>query len=339
MRFIDEVSITVESGKGGPGCLSFRREKFIPRGGPDGGDGGKGGDIILSATSHRRTLYRYRFQKYYKAPNGVPGQGKRKSGKNGADLVLEIPPGTLVYDAHSHELIRDFVADGDRMVIAKGGRGGRGNARFKTSTNRTPRFAQPGEPSQALNLRLELKLIADVGIVGLPNAGKSTLISVISAVRPKIADYPFTTLEPHIGVVTYGEGETFVAADIPGLIPGAHTGQGLGIQFLRHTERTRILVHMVDAADIDPQNPLAGYEAVNRELRLFSQSLAAKPQIVVLNKLDLPASSDGAGAFCRAMADREVLLVSAATGKGVNQVVGRIARMLARRLDKEDDDG
>ncbi len=240
MKFFDEAFITVQSGNGGRGCVSFRREKFIPRGGPDGGDGGKGGDVILKSTSHRRTLYQFRYRREFKAKNGGHGQGRQKTGKNSDDLIIEIPPGTLVKDAETNDIIKDFTQPGESFIIAKGGRGGRGNTRFKTSTHRTPRFAQPGESGQFLKLKLELKLIADVGLIGLPNAGKSTLISVISSATPKIADYPFTTLTPNLGVVQTGWGKPFVVADIPGLIKGAHKGVGLGMRFLRHIERTHI---------------------------------------------------------------------------------------------------
>jgi GTP-binding protein len=317
VKFIDEVFITVQSGDGGRGCVSFRREKFIPHGGPDGGDGGKGGDVILQCTSHRRTLYPFRFRRQFKAKNGVYGQGKRKTGKGGEDLILEIPPGTLVNDAETNDLLKDFTQPGESFVAAAGGRGGRGNFRFKSSTHRAPRYAQPGEPGQFFKLKLELKLLADVGIIGLPNAGKSTLISVISSATPKIADYPFTTLNPILGVVQPDQEESFVVADIPGLIEGAHQGAGLGVQFLRHIERTRILVHLIDAANIDPQNPLAGYETINGELAQYNPLLMEKPQIIVLNKMDIPGTEQIAEIFQAAVKDRQVLLISAAARKGL----------------------
>ena len=328
MKFIDEVFITVQSGDGGRGCVSFRREKFVPRGGPDGGDGGKGADIILKSTSRRRTLYPFRFKRQFKAKNGAPGQGKKKSGKSGPDLVIEIPPGTLVRDADTHELIKDFTCAGEQFVVAKGGRGGQGNTRFKTSTHRAPRFAQDGEPGQLLKLHLELKLLADVGLIGLPNAGKSTLISVISSATPKIADYPFTTLTPNLGVVQPESGESFVVADIPGLIKGAHQGAGLGIQFLRHVERTRILVHLIDAAAIDPAHPLESYETINRELAGYSPQLEEKPQILVLNKMDLSGTDQAAKMFKAATGDQEVFLISAATKKGVDRLVAKLIELL-----------
>ena len=328
MKFFDEAFITVQSGDGGRGCVSFRREKSVPRGGPDGGDGGKGGDVLLKSSSHRRTLYPFRFKRQFKAKNGTYGQGKQKTGRKGDDLSIEIPPGTLVIDEETNELIKDFTLPDETYIIAEGGRGGQGNSRFKSSTNRAPRFAQPGEPGQFLKLKLELKLLADVGLIGLPNAGKSTLISVISSATPKIADYPFTTLTPTLGVVSAGWGEPFVAADIPGLIEGAHTGVGLGIRFLRHVERTRVLVHLIDASIIDPQNPLAEYETINRELTSYSPQLLEKPQIVVLNKVDLPDSKEACSAFKAAVQDREVLQISAATRKGVKKLTAKMIKYL-----------
>ena len=328
MKFFDEAFITVQSGDGGRGCVSFRREKSVPRGGPDGGDGGKGGDVLLKSSSHRRTLYPFRFKRQFKAKNGTYGQGKQKTGRKGDDLSIEIPPGTLVIDEETNELIKDFTLPDETYIIAEGGRGGQGNSRFKSSTNRAPRFAQPGEPGQFLKLKLELKLLADVGLIGLPNAGKSTLISVISSATPKIADYPFTTLTPTLGVVSAGWGEPFVAADIPGLIEGAHTGVGLGIRFLRHVERTRVLVHLIDASIIDPQNPLIEYETINRELTQYSPQLLEKPQIVVLNKVDLPDSKEACSAFKAAVQDREVLQISAATRKGVKKLTAKMIKYL-----------
>ncbi|UCD77421.1 MAG: GTPase ObgE [Desulfobacterales bacterium] len=333
MKFIDEVFITVQSGNGGRGCVSFRREKFVPRGGPDGGDGGKGGDVILKSTSRRRTLYPFRFKRQFKAQNGAPGQGRQKTGKNGNDLIIEVPPGTLVSDAETNALLIDLIQPGEPFVVAKGGRGGQGNSRFKTSTRRAPRFAQPGEPGQYLKLKLELKLLADVGLIGLPNVGKSTLISVISSATPKIADYPFTTLSPNLGVVQPDQAESFVVADIPGLIEGAHKGAGLGIRFLRHIERTQILVHLIDASAIDPQNPLVSYVTINKELAQYNPMLTKKPQIIVLNKMDLPGTDQAAEAFQTAMNDRRVLKISAATRKGIEQ----LKLMLVELLDKPHD--
>ena len=328
MKFFDEATITVQSGDGGRGCLSFRREKHVPRGGPDGGDGGKGGDVILKSTSRRRTLYPFQLKRQFKAKNGAHGQGKQKTGRNGQDLIIEIPPGTLVKDADSNEVLKDFTAAGESYIVVRGGQGGLGNTRFKTSTNRAPRYAQPGEAGQFHKLKLELKLLADVGIIGLPNAGKSTLISKISSATPKIGDYPFTTLTPTLGVVETGWGEPFVVADIPGLIEGAHQGAGLGTQFLRHIERTRILVHMVDAGTIDPDHPLDDYETVNKELKSFNPQLTEKPQIVALNKMDLPGVQEAADAFAAALVTEPVILISAIKKKGVKQLISRILELL-----------
>ncbi len=334
MKFFDEAIITVQSGNGGRGCLSFRREKYVPRGGPDGGDGGKGGDVILRSTARRRTLYPFQLKRQFKAKNGAHGQGKQKTGRNGQDLIIEIPPGTLVKDADSREVLKDFTAAGESYIVVRGGKGGLGNARFKTSTNRTPRYAQPGEAGQFRKLKLELKLLADVGIIGLPNAGKSTLISKISSATPKIGDYPFTTLTPTLGVVETGWGEPFVVADIPGLIEGAHQGAGLGTQFLRHIERTRILIHLVDAGAIDPAYPLDGYETVNKELKSFNAQLTEKPQIVVLNKMDLSGTEDAADAFIDALHHEPVILISALKKKGIKQLISRILELLDRSYDK-----
>ncbi len=328
MKFIDEARITVQSGKGGAGCVSLRREKYIPKGGPDGGDGGRGGDVIFKATTKKRTLYHLQFQKLYKAKNGTGGQGNNRAGKGGEDLIIELPPGTLVVDADTGDLIKDLVDTDEVFVVAKGGRGGLGNARFKSSTNRTPRFAQPGEPGQTLNLRLELKLLADVGVVGLPNAGKSTLVSAMSSARPKIADYPFTTLIPNLGVVQTNRREPFIIADIPGLIEGAHTGTGLGIQFLRHVERTRVLLHLVDAAAIDSDHPLRDLDTVGRELHQYSPALSEKPQLVVLNKMDVTWAEDAATLFGEAFGKGDLLKISAATGKGLDRLTATLCDLL-----------
>ena len=334
MKFFDEARITVQSGDGGRGCLSFRREKYVPRGGPDGGDGGKGGDVILRSTSRRRTLYPFHLKRQFKAKNGAHGQGKQKTGKNGQDLIIEIPPGTLVKDVESNQVLKDFTAAGESYIVVRGGKGGRGNARFKTSTNRAPRHTQPGETGEFRELKLELKLLADVGIIGLPNAGKSTLISKISSATPKIGDYPFTTLTPTLGVVETGWGEPFVVADIPGLIEGAHQGAGLGTQFLRHIERTRILIHLIDAATIDPDHPLNAYETVNKELKSFNARLTQKPQIVVLNKMDLAGTPEAADAFTAALPHEPVILISAVKKKGVRKLISRILELLESSYDK-----
>lgn len=330
MKFIDEATITVQSGDGGRGCVSFRRERFIPKGGPDGGDGGQGGDVILKATPGRRTLYRFRYRRDFKAPNGAPGQGKQKTGKSGSHLIIEVPPGTLVTHEDSETRIHDFTTPGETYTVARGGRGGKGNTHFKSSTHRSPRFGQPGEPGELLRLRLELKLLADVGLIGLPNAGKSTLISVLSSARPKIADYPFTTLTPNLGMVPIGDGDSFVVADIPGLIEGAHAGLGLGIKFLKHIERTRLLVHLIDAAAVPVSDPLQPYETINRELAAYSDALARKPQIVVLNKMDVPEAAPVADAFTTALGKLRVLRISAATQSGVDQLIREILSVLDR---------
>jgi len=330
VKFIDEAIITVQSGNGGSGCVSFRREKFIPRGGPDGGDGGKGGDIILETVPKKRTLYHFRYQKHFKAENGRHGQGRNKTGKSGQDLIIEIPPGTIVSDTETGQVIKDFTMSGESYLLAPGGRGGQGNRKFKSATHRTPRFAQPGEKGRSFKLKLDLKLLADVGVMGLPNAGKSSLISVISSARPKTGNYPFTTLTPNLGVVRSDTGEPFVVADIPGLIEGAHQGAGLGIRFLKHIERTRILVHLIDTAEIDPDHPLQAYETVNREIARYSERLATKPQIVTLNKLDLPGTTARAEKFTTALDGIPVCRISAATGSGLDDLKKRINRMLER---------
>lgn len=328
MKFVDEAIVTIKSGSGGAGCVSFRRERFIEKGGPDGGDGGDGGDIILRVDPSKRTLYEYRRQKRLSAQNGSPGVGRQKHGKNGNDCYLLLPPGTIVFDAQTSEVLADLTDPGKEIVLAQGGMGGRGNKRFATSTNRVPRFAQPGIPGIEMKLRLELKLMADVGLVGLPNAGKSTLISAMSAARPKIADYPFTTLTPTIGMVEAPFGEPFAVADIPGLIQGAHEGVGLGIKFLKHIERTGILVHLIDSGSIDPENPLAQFELINNELSMHSDTLANKTQVVVLNKLDLTGTQNRVDAFKSALPDQTIFTISAAMGKGVKSLIKHLAQLL-----------
>jgi GTP-binding protein len=336
VKFVDEATITVQSGDGGRGCVSFRREKFVPRGGPDGGDGGNGGDVILEASAARRTLFQFRFNRLYKAKNGGHGQGKNMTGKSAADLVLQIPPGTLITNADTGEIVNDFTRPGETTIVARGGRGGQGNARFKSSTHQAPRFAQPGESGETLALRLELKLLADVGIIGLPNAGKSTLISSISAARPKIANYPFTTLTPSLGVVKHDWGEPFVVADIPGLIEGAHKGIGLGTQFLRHVERTRVLVHLIDASGLDADAPLVPYDMINRELDGHDPALSRKPQLVVLNKMDLPEAQAAEPAFRKALGEEiGVMSISAATGQGLDALISRLIHYLDTSHDNE----
>jgi len=334
VKFIDEAIVAVRSGNGGRGCVSFRREKYVPKGGPDGGDGGKGGDVWFQADAGLNTLYTFRFQRELKAASGEAGKGQNRAGKDGADLIVAVPVGTIVRDAGTREVLADLTAPGQKALIARGGRGGQGNTRFKSATQRTPRFAQPGEPGQSFTATLELKLLADVGIIGLPNAGKSTLIAALSAARPRIDAYPFTTLTPTLGVVSAGAGRSFVVADIPGLIQGAHKGVGLGIRFLKHIERTRILVHLIDATAIDPLDPLAGYATVNAELALYDPGLAAKPQIVVLNKLDVDTAPGLAEAFEAAAATQPVLRISAAAAQGLDLLVHRIGQLLESCRDE-----
>lgn len=283
--FIDEAEITVHSGKGGDGIVHFRREKFVAYGGPDGGDGGKGGDVVLEVSSNLNTLYAFRRQKHFQASHGLRGGKQNMTGRSGQDLIINVPPGTLVYNAKTEEVIGDLIDAGQRLVVAKGGRGGRGNARFSTAKNQVPRIAEKGEPSQEINLRLELKLIADVGIVGVPNAGKSTFLAAVTNAKPKIAPYPFTTLEPNLGVAELEIDTTLVLADIPGLIEGAHEGIGLGHDFLRHIQRTKVLIHLLDGL---AEDPMLDFGQINSELALFDAELGSKPQVVALNKIDLP---------------------------------------------------
>ena len=286
VRFIDEVDIWAKAGDGGNGCLSFRREKYVPYGGPDGGDGGNGGDVVFEATTRLNTLADFRSKRRYVADDGVNGAKQKCAGKNGSNIVIPVPVGTLVIDADTSDVLADLVEDGQQVIIAKGGSGGWGNARFATSINRAPKQTKPGLPGEERSLRLELKLLADVGIIGFPNAGKSTLINAISAAKPKIADYPFTTLVPNLGVVTVGPEQSFVVADIPGLIEGAHEGAGLGLKFLKHIERTRVFVHVLDCTD-SADDVVGRFEAVNRELEAYDPTLLDRPQLVALNKLDV----------------------------------------------------
>jgi GTP-binding protein len=324
---IDEAKIHVKSGKGGDGVVHFHREKYVNRGGPDGGDGGRGGDVILVASRHLNTLYPFSRKQRYAAADGKPGGPARRSGATAQDLRIEVPRGTIVRDADTGALIADLIEEGQEIVVAKGGRGGRGNARFATSTNQAPRMAEKGEPGESRWLALELRLIADVGIVGVPNAGKSTLLSVISNATPKIAPYPFTTLEPNLGVVVVGERD-IVYADIPGLVEGAHMGVGLGHAFLRHVQRTRVLVHVLDGS---AENPLADFNQINAELALFDARLAEKPQIVALNKMDLPEAAAHWPKVQAELSKRgyEVMHISAATQQHTQELVNRVAALLA----------
>jgi GTP-binding protein len=320
--FIDEARILVKAGDGGNGCLAFRREKYVPRGGPSGGDGGRGGDVVLVADEHENTLLKYRFNPEHKAQRGRHGEGSNRTGAEGESIQLDVPVGTVVYDEASGERLFDFTEAGQRFLVARGGRGGKGNARFATSTHQAPTEHQPGRPGGEKRLRLELKLLADVGLVGFPNAGKSTLISRISAARPKIADYPFTTLEPNLGVAQMPDFRSFVVADIPGLIEGAHLGAGLGVQFLRHIERTRLLAHLVDVSDATGRDPVHDFETVLGELAGFSADLAAKPMIVVATKMDA-AQDPSRVASLRDLASARGLPffeISSATGQGVDEL-------------------
>lgn len=325
--FIDEVSISVKAGDGGNGCLAFRREKFVPRGGPSGGDGGRGGDVVLVASVHHNTLLHFRFNPEHHAERGRHGEGSNRTGREGHSVELPVPVGTIAYNAETGEQICDFTEQGQRFVVAKGGRGGRGNARFTTSTHQAPTEHEDGKPGDALKLRFELKLLADAGLVGFPNAGKSTLISRLSAAKPKIADYPFTTLEPNLGVVQAGDDHTFVLADIPGLIEGAHEGHGLGIQFLRHVERTRVLVHLIDVSDFSGRDPAHDFDVILEELASFSPELTRKPMIVVANKIDACQDPQRVAAV-KAKADARGLefhAISAAVGTGLEALRFAIA--------------
>ena len=320
--FIDEVVISVKAGDGGNGCLAFRREKFVPRGGPSGGDGGLGGDVAMVASPHYNTLLHFRFNPEHKAERGRHGEGSQRTGREGKDTELPVPVGTVVYDAATGELLHDFTAIGDRFVVARGGRGGRGNARFATSTHQAPTEHEAGFPGDAKRLRLELKLLADVALIGFPNAGKSTLISRLSAARPKIADYPFTTLEPNLGVVDAGNDRSFVLADIPGLIEGAHEGHGLGIQFLRHVERTRLLAHLVDVSDFTGRDPGNDFDVILNELAKFSEALAAKPMLVVASKIDACQDASRIETVRARAAERGLpfFAISSVTGEGIEEL-------------------
>jgi GTP-binding protein len=335
MKFVDQVRILVRAGDGGDGAVAFRREKFVERGGPSGGDGGSGGSVVLVADPQLTTLLDYRHQQHHRAKGGQHGMGSDRNGASAEDLILKVPVGTLVIDADSGTQLSDLTSPGERFVAAKGGRGGLGNMNFATSTRQTPRFAQEGTAGEERHLVLELKLLADVGLVGFPNAGKSTLISRVSRARPKIAAYPFTTLVPNLGMVQYKDGRSFVMADIPGLIEGASDGAGLGDQFLRHIERCRILIHLVDLSAEGPQrSPVKDWQTINRELSNYSPALARKPQIIAANKMDLPVARKRYPRFAQAMKRRgqKVLPISAATGEGLSSLLDATAEALFRTL-------
>ena len=326
--FIDEAKIRVKAGDGGNGCLAFRREKFIPRGGPSGGDGGNGGDIVLETDERLTTLLDFRFKREYRARNGEPGRGRDQNGHAAPEMLLKVPPGTLVRDAASGEVLADLRENGRRWVLAKGGRGGLGNMNFATPTLQAPRFAQPGTDGGEKRVRLELRLLADVGLVGFPNAGKSTLVARLSRARPKIADYPFTTLQPHLGVVQYKDGRSFVLSDLPGLIEGAHRGEGLGHRFLKHMARCRTIIHLIDASQ--DRDLVADFDAINRELTLFDAALGRKAQVVAANKIDLPEGRERAEELRKALKKRKVVvhLVSGATGEGIPELLDAAVRAL-----------
>ena len=336
MKFVDEVSIRVEAGRGGSGCLSFRREKYVPRGGPDGGDGGDGGDVVLVANPDLNTLVDFRYKRLYRAEHGRRGEGSNCTGRGGEALRIQVPVGTVVNEGNTHELMGELLEPGQELVVATGGRRGLGNARFKSSTNRAPRKTTPGKPGEQRDLDLELKLLADVGLLGLPNAGKSTFIRAVSAARPKVADYPFTTLYPNLGVVSLGPDRSFVVADVPGLIEGAAEGAGLGIRFLRHLSRTSLLLHLVDVAPMDESSdPVANARAITAELERFSPELAARERWLVLNKIDLLAP-DVREAHCDALVRRlgytgPVYHTSAVSGEGCRELCQAIMKYLEER--------
>jgi GTP-binding protein len=319
--FVVEAKIHVQAGHGGPGAVAFRRAKYIPKGGPEGGDGGDGGSVIFVADANKNTLMDFSGRHHWRAPNGQPGMGKRMFGLKGKDLIIQVPPGTLIYDVEHGLLLADLDEPEKRVTIAKGGKGGRGNWHFKSPANQAPRYAQPGEPGQERDLRLELKLIADVGLVGMPNAGKSTLLRAISAARPKVADYPFTTLEPQLGIVELDNHRRLVVADIPGLIEGAQKGLGLGHAFLRHIERTRVIVHLLDLYPTDGSDPVENYRIIRRELEAFSPELAKKPELVAANKIDLATDEQALEHLRAALPDKTIHPISGAAHKGIETLL------------------
>lgn len=335
--FIDQAKIYVKGGRGGNGCVSFRREKYVPRGGPNGGNGGTGGSALFEASSSSSTLNAFRFKQHFRADRGRHGQGKLKDGKSGKDLIVMVPRGTQIFDEDKIFLLADLKEDGERFIAAKGGKGGRGNASFATSTNRAPRHSEEGKEGEEFFLVLELKLIADVGIVGYPNTGKSTLISKISSARPKIADYPFTTLTPHLGVVPVGDYDSFTIADIPGLIEGAHSGHGLGIQFLRHVERTRLLIHLIDISESSGRDPVKDIRVINTELRKYSPALSRKPQIIVASKMDILQKQERLHPLKEYCKKKKINFeaISSITGKGLSALIRSTHRTLSQLLQKE----
>jgi len=326
--FVDEATIYVKAGDGGAGCVSFRREKYVPKGGPDGGDGGDGGNVIFVADPNKNTLLDFAGKHHWRAQRGEPGMGKRMAGRSGQDLYIHVPPGTLIYDDEHQILLADLDAPGKQVMIARGGKGGRGNWHFRSPTNQAPRYAESGTEGQQRRLRLELKLIADVGLVGMPNAGKSTLLRAISAARPKVADYPFTTLDPQLGIVELPGERRLVVADIPGLIEGAHAGAGLGHDFLRHIERTRVLIHVLDMFPADGSDPAANYHTIRRELEAFSPMLAEKHEIVAANKMDLATDESALERLRQRLCDREVMGISGVSHRGLPELLERAWALL-----------
>ena len=334
--FVDEALIHVKAGDGGEGCVSFRREKYIPKGGPDGGDGGGGGDVIFVADPHKDTLLDFSSRHHWKAGRGQAGMGKKMYGKAGQDLYVHVPAGTLIFDAEHGVQLADLDAPGKQITIAKGGKGGKGNWHFRSPTNQAPRYAEPGTEGQERHLRLELKLIADVGLVGMPNAGKSTLLSVISAARPKIADYPFTTLEPQLGIVDLAGDRRMVFADIPGLIEGAQHGHGLGHNFLRHIERTKIIVHLLDLFPLDGSSPAENYRTIRRELEAFSPKLAEKRELVAANKVDLSVDDEALAKLRAELPDKKIYAISGASHQGLTEMLESIWKLLqAEKADHQ----
>lgn len=328
--FYDRAKINVKAGDGGNGIVAFRREKYVPEGGPNGGDGGHGGSIYLQADSNLRTLLDFKMRQHYRAPRGAHGAGSNKTGANGDDLVVRVPCGTVVRVDGQEAVLADLVGDGQRVCVAKGGRGGRGNARFASNRDKAPQIAEKGAPGEEVWLRLELKVLADVGLVGMPNAGKSTFISRVSAARPKIADYPFTTLEPNLGIVDLGDGQTFCLADVPGLIENAHSGAGLGHHFLRHLERTKVLIHLVDMSGMEGRDPLADFEVITREIARYKEVLATKPRLIGANKMDLPASEENLRRFRAAYGGQyEIFPLSAQRGEGLKPLLYRAQALLS----------
>src|SRR5215212_6054979 len=331
--FVDEALIHVKAGDGGDGCVSFRREKYVPKGGPDGGDGGNGGSVIFLADVNKNTLLDFSGRHHWRAPRGEGVMGKKMSGLSGEDLIIRVPPGTLIFDDEHKNLLADLDAVDKRVTIAQGGKGGRGNWHFRSATNQAPRYAEPGTEGQERRLRLELKLIADVGLVGMPNAGKSTLLRAISAARPKVADYPFTTLEPQLGIVELAGGRRMVVADIPGLIEGAHSGAGLGTDFLRHIERTKILVHMLDLFPMDGSNPADNYRKIRHELESFSPRLAEKREVVAANKADLAIDDEAIEKLREELGGKEIHLISGVSRQGVEDLLDRLWKILAKEKE------